>query len=209
MTVYGAPHEVLTIGHSNHTIERFIELLCQHRVTAVADLRSSPYSQMHAHFNREALAAALKRDGIAYSFLGKELGGRPADKNCYENGRVQYRRVAATPIFRSGLDRVLAGLPRYRMVLMCAEREPLDCHRTLLVTPELEKAGVTVLHIHADGRTESHSDAMSRLLNLFGLADEDLFRSRPELIEEACYRRQERVAFSEKPTLQDARQAAR
>ena len=98
-------HEVLTIGHSSHTIERFIELLCQHRVTAVADVRSSPYSQMHAHFNREALAAALKQEGIAYSFLGKELGGRPADKTCYENGRVQYRRVAATPIFRSGLDR--------------------------------------------------------------------------------------------------------
>jgi len=164
---------------------------------------------MQAQFNREALAAALKREGIAYSFLGKELGGRPVDKTCYENGRVQYRRVAATPIFRSGLDRILAGLPSYRIALMCTEREPLDCHRTLLVTPELEKAGVTVLHVHADGRTESHSDAMSRLLNLFRLADEDLFRSRSELIEEACYRQQERVAFAEKPSLQEARQIAR
>ena len=202
-------HEVLTIGHSNHTIERFIELLCQHRVTAVADVRSSPYSQMHAQFNREALAAALKQEGIAYSFLGRELGGRPADKTCYENGRVQYRKVAATPIFRSGLDRILAGVQSYRIALMCAEREPLECHRTLLVTPELEKAGITVLHVHVDGRTESHSDAMSRLLDLFRLADEDLFRSRAELIEEACYRQQERVAFAEKPSPQDARQVAR
>ena len=201
--------EVLTIGHSNHTIERFIELLCQHRVTAVADIRSSPYSQLHAQFNREALAAALKQEGIAYSFLGKELGGRPADKTCYENGRVQYMRVAATPIFRSGLDRVLAGVQSYRIALMCAEREPLECHRTLLVMPELEKAGITVLHVHADGRTESHSDAMGRLLDLFRLADEDLFRSRSELIEEACYRQQERVGFAEKPSNQDARQVAR
>jgi uncharacterized protein (DUF488 family) len=201
--------EVLTIGHSNHTIERFIELLCQHRVTAVADVRSSPYSQMHAQFNREALASALKEEGIAYSFLGKELGGRPADKTCYENGRVQYRRVAATPVFRSGLDRVLAGVQSYRIALMCAEREPLECHRALLVAPELEKAGITVLHAHADGRTESHSDAMSRLLDLYKLAQEDLFRSRSELIEEACYRQQERVAYAEKPLLQDARQVAR
>ncbi len=204
-----ATHQVLTIGHSNHTIERFIELLCQHHVTAVADVRSSPYSQMHAQFNREALAAALKLEAIAYSFLGKELGGRPTDKTCYENGRVQYRRVAATPIFRSGLDRVLAGVQSYRIAIMCAEREPLECHRALLVTPELEKADITVLHIRADGRAESHSDAMSRLLDLFRLADEDLFRSRSELIEEACYRQQERVAFAEKASPQDAKQVAR
>jgi len=164
---------------------------------------------MYAQFNREALAAALKQEGIAYSFLGKELGGRPADKTCYENGRVQYKRIAATKIFRSGLDRVLAGVQSYRIALMCAEREPLECHRTLLVAPELEKAGITVLHVHADGRTESHSDAMSRLLDLFRLADEDLFRSRSELIEEACYRQQERVAFAEKPSPPDARPVAR
>lgn len=203
-------HEVLTIGHSNHTIERFIELLGQHDVTAVADVRCSPYSQMQAQFNREALAAALKQAGIFYSFLGKELGGRPTDKACYENGRVQYRRVAATQIFTSGLDRVLAGLANYRIALMCAEREPLECHRTLLVAPELEQAGVSVRHIHADGRIETHSDAMGRLLDRFRLPDGDLFRSRSELIEEACYRQQERVAFAEnKPSRPDARPVGR
>lgn len=201
--------EVLTVGHSNHTIERFLELLGQHHVTAVADLRSAPYSQMHTQFNREPLAAALKQDGIAYSFLGKELGGRPADKTCYENGRVQYQKISATPNFRSGMERVLAGAQSYRIALMCAEREPLECHRTLLVAPELEKAGVSVFHVHADGRTESHSDAMSRLLDLYRLPEEDLFRSRSELIEEACYRQQERVAFAEKPLPHDARQVAR
>jgi uncharacterized protein (DUF488 family) len=190
-------HEVLTIGHSNHPIEKFIGLLGQHHVTAVADVRSSPYSRMYAQFNREALAAALKQAGVAYSFMGKELGGRPAGKTCYENARVQYRRVAATQIFRSGLDRLLAGIQNCRIALMCAEREPLECHRTLLVSPELEQACITVLHIHADGRTETHSDAMGRLLDRFRLADGDLFRSRSELIEEACYRQQERVAFTE------------
>ena len=127
-----AHHEVLTIGHSNHAIERFIELLCQHHVTAVADVRSSPYSQMHPSSTVKP-CSGVKAQSIAYSFLGKELGGRPADKTCYENGRVQYRRVAATPIFRSGLDRVLAGARSYRIALMCAECEPLPAlHRANL-----------------------------------------------------------------------------
>jgi uncharacterized protein (DUF488 family) len=205
-----ANHEVLTIGHSNHTIEKFIGLLGQYRVTALADVRSSPYSRMYAQFNREALAAALKQGGITYFFLGKELGGRPADKTCYEKGRAQYRRIAATQIFQSGLDRLLAGFQSYRIALMCAEREPLECHRTLLVAPVLEQAGITVLHVHADGRIETHSDAMSRLLDRFRLPDEDLFRSRSELIEEACYRQQERVAFTEnKPSRPETRPAAR
>lgn len=201
--------EVLTIGHSNHAIEKFVELLHEHRVTAVADVRSSPYSQTYPQFNRESLASVLKCDGIAYSFLGKELGGRPADKTCYENGRVQYRRVAATPIFRSGIDRILIGAQSFRIALMCSEREPLECHRTLLIAPVLERAEAAVLHIHGDGKAEPHADAMSRLLALYNLAEEDLFRSRSELIEEACYRQQERVAFVEKPLSQDAGHVAR
>jgi uncharacterized protein (DUF488 family) len=198
------PLEVLTIGHSNHTVEKFAELLRQHRVTAVADVRSSPYSQIYPHFNRDALAAALKRDGIAYSFLGKQLGGRPSDKTCYENGRVQYRRVAETAVFQSGIERILSGARSFRIALMCSEREPLDCHRTLLIAPVLERAEVSVLHVHGDGTTESHSAAMTRLLALYDLAEEDLFRSRSELIDEACYRQQERVAFVEKPLSPDA-----
>jgi uncharacterized protein (DUF488 family) len=201
--------EVLTIGHSNHTIERFIELLREHHVTAVADVRSAPYSKMHPQFNREVLTAALKQEGIAYSFVGKELGGRPADKTCYENSRVQYRRVADTAVFRSGLERILSGAQSYRIALMCAEREPLECHRTLLVAPELENAGVSVFHVLADGKSEPHSNAMDRLLDLYKLPDEDLFRSRLELIQEACYRQQERVAFVEKPSTQDEGQVVR
>lgn len=160
---------------------------------------------MNTQFNREPVSAALKHEGITYSFLGRELGGRPADRTCYENGRVQYWKVAATQIFRSGTERIIAGAMNYRIVLMCAEREPLECRRALPVAPELERAGISVLHIHADGTTESHSDAMSRLLDLCRLPEEDLFRSRAELIEEACYRQQERVAFAEKPLSQAVR----
>jgi uncharacterized protein (DUF488 family) len=190
--------EVLTVGHSNHTLEDFLRLLAQHGITAVADVRSVPMSRLHPQFNREELAEALKQAGIAYSFLGRELGGRPQDPSCYLNGQVQYRLVALTGQFQKGIERVLTGARNYRIALMCAEREPLDCHRGLLVSPALEKAGVAVFHILADGSLEAHRDTMNRLLERFGFTQEDLFRSREELVEEACARQQERVAYTEK-----------
>jgi uncharacterized protein (DUF488 family) len=193
------PLSVFTIGHSNHTLEGFLRLLAQHGITAVADVRSVPMSRLHPQFNREELSEALKQAGIAYSFLGKELGGRPQDPSCYMNGQVQYRLVALTDPFQKGIERVLTGAQKYRIALMCAEREPLDCHRGLLVAPAIEKAGASVLHILADGHIEAHRDTMNRLLERFGFTQDDLFRSREELVEEACARQQERVAYTERP----------
>jgi len=195
----GAETQVFTIGHSNHTLEGFLRLLAQHGITAVADVRSVPMSRLHPQFNRDDFSEALKQAGIAYSFLGKELGGRPQDPSWYVNGQVQYRLVALTEPFRKGIERVLAGAQKYRVALMCAEREPLDCHRGLLVAPALEKAGASVLHILADGNIEAHRDTMNRLLERFGFTQDDLFRSREELVEEACARQQERVAYTERP----------
>ncbi len=184
---------VLTIGHSNHALEDFVGLLRQHRVNAVADVRSAPYSRYNPQFNREPLAASLKAAGIAYVYLGRELGGRPGNRRCYDDGgRVLYDRVAATVPFRRGLDRVVAGAAKHRIALMCAEKEPLHCHRTLLVAQELDKLGVGVAHIHADGRLEPHGDAMDRLIDLTGpRPDGDLFRRaqpREERIAEAVER---------------------
>ena len=191
---------VLTIGHSNHALEEFIELLRGHRVNALADVRSAPYSRFNPQFNRGPLAASLKSEGIAYVYLGRELGGRPRDRGCYDGeGRVLYDRVAATEMFRSGLERVLDGAARFRIALMCAEKEPLHCHRTLLVAHELDRCGVGVDHIHADGRMESHGDAMDRLIEFTGLRpDGDLFRraqTRAELIAEAMERQARRAAY--------------
>ncbi len=135
---------VYTIGHSNHTAERFVGLLRQHGVTAVVDVRSVPYSRMQPQFDRKSLARDLREHSIAYVFLGRELGGRSDDPACYENGRVRYQLVAQTKAFREGLARVCAGRKNRRISLMCAEREPLECHRTLLISRELESAGIKV-----------------------------------------------------------------
>ena len=190
---------VLTIGHSNHALDSFIALLHQHHITALADVRSAPYSRFNPQFNRESLASSLKRCGIEYVYLGQELGGRADDPACYENGRVRYDRVVETESFRHGLDRVVHGAAKYRIVLLCAEREPLECHRTLLVAPALDERGVEVAHIHADGRLESHGETMDRLLDRFNLRSAgELFRTtqpREKLVAEAIELQAKRVAF--------------
>jgi len=188
------PPVVLTIGHSTHALEVFAALLRRHGVTALADVRSAPYSRFNPQFNRKALDAALTARGIAYMFLGHALGGRPDDASCYEDGRVRYDRLARTRLYREGLERVIESAGDERIALMCAEKEPLDCHRTILIGRSLAERGVAVAHILADGTLEPHDDTMDRLLASMTPAGQDLFRSREEQIEEALARRENRIA---------------
>ncbi len=199
--------EVLTIGHSTHAFQRFADLLSAHGVTAIADVRSAPYSRYQPEFNRELLHRSLADTGIAYVFLGTELGARPNDPSLYEDGRVQFDRVAATERFHDGLDRVLQGATRYRLALMCAEKEPLDCHRTLLVGRELEARGVLISHILVDGQLEPSLVAMSRLLRLFKLPEEDLFRTRDDLVAEACRQQSKRIAYVDRDLRAESHEA--
>ena len=184
---------VLTVGHSNHSLDAFVTLLRGNRVTAVADVRSAPYSRRHPQFNREPLKQALKTRGIDYAYLGRELGARSDDPSCYEDGRVQYTSVARTDLFRGGIERVVRGAGGHRLALMCAEREPLDCHRTFLVAPVLAERGITVSHILPDGGLEPHEAALERLLDQ--THQDDLFCSKEERIKQAMDRRKHRIAY--------------
>jgi len=190
-----SPITVYTVGHSTHAVEKFLDLLERNGVTAIADVRSSPFSRHNPQFNRDTLSAELKKRGIAYGFVGKELGARSDDPACYEGGKVRYDRLAQTSIFKAGLDRVLSGAQKYRIALMCAEKEPLDCHRTLLVSRALEQLGVSIVHILSDGSTEVQPKTMSRLLDLVGLPQEDMFRSHDELVATACELREQKIAY--------------
>ena len=192
-----------TVGHSNHPIERFIALLQPHGITAVADVRSTPYSRFNPQFRREKLQAALDDVGIQYMFLGEELGARSQDPACYDaDGRVSYARLAATDLFRQGIERLKAGTAEHRISLMCAEREPLECHRTILVARELVREGVAVTHILADGSLESHEHAMERLavkLKLgAGLGAGDLFANSADVVEQAYDVQGARIAYVKK-----------
>ena len=188
---------VFTIGHSNHALADFLALLQRHAVTMVADVRSAPYSRFNPHFNRETLAGDLAEAGIGYTYFGRELGGRSADPSCFEDGRIRYDLVAETPKFREGLGRLTAAMAEERVALMCAEKEPLHCHRTLLVGQALGAEGVCVTHIHADGRLERHAATMDRLLHAFGLNAEDDLLSQPRgaLVELAIRQQTARVGY--------------
>jgi uncharacterized protein (DUF488 family) len=189
---------IYTIGHSNHPIEHFVTLLQQHGIQALADVRSNPYSRFNPQFNREKLQASLAAaGGIRYVFLGEELGARAKDPSCYdEEGRVSYAKLAKTSLFRKGIERLQTGLQQHRIAIMCAERNPLECHRTILVSRELEKVGIPITHILHDGALESNRQAMRRLASELKLSAADLFRSPDELIEDAYDTQARRMGYS-------------
>lgn len=156
--------ELLTIGHSNYEMKTFISLLQKHRVTAVADVRSSPYSRFLPHFNRAALKEALAKEKIRYVFLGQELGARPKKQECYVEGKAVYEKIAATEEFHEGIQRLLKGAKRHRISLMCAEKDPLTCHRAILVCQHLRHFDLHINHILRNGELESHGHLEQRML---------------------------------------------
>jgi uncharacterized protein (DUF488 family) len=186
-----------TIGHSTHSAEKLRELLLSAEVNAVADVRSSPYSRINPQFNRETLQADLRRVRIQYVFLGRELGARSEDRSCYRAGKVQYDRLAKTALFEQGLDRVCRGAETYRIALLCAEKDPLTCHRCILVSRYLIERKFDVQHILADGRFESHSAALQRLVKELHLEQRELFQHRGEINAEAYRLREEQIAYVE------------
>ena len=146
---------VHTVGHSDHDVEVFVELLRQHGITLVVDLRSQPYSRWAPQFNRETLARDLQNACIAYQFMGDTLGGRPADFDLYESGqeRPNYWRVARSPAYRAGVDRLVDLARTGRVAVMCGEGDHQHCHRHQLVAQTLLARGVRVSHIQPDGTT--------------------------------------------------------
>ena len=192
--------DVYTIGHSNHSIDRFLGLLERGGINAIADVRSVPFSRRMPHFSRPALKEALKAAGIAYVFLGDELGARPQDRSCYRDGTADYELIARTDLFQRGLDRVIAGAHGYRIALMCAEKEPLDCHRTILVARHLKQRGVDIRHILFDGRIEPHETTERRLLAQTNGGHSDLFAAPGYATDplDAAYRKRGlEIAYSE------------
>lgn len=186
---------VFTIGHSTHTLEHLTSLLTLHGVTAICDVRSTPYSQLSPQFNREELKSSLLDCGVRYVFLGKELGARSEDLSCYEDGKVKYDRLAQTTQFRQGLERLQDGVKKFRLALMCAEKEPLECHRTILVARHLSALGFDVQHILADGQLESHVAALNRLAKILNLKQGHMFRPLEDICDTAYKLQEERIAF--------------
>jgi uncharacterized protein (DUF488 family) len=187
-----AAFDLFTIGHSNHPIDRFVALLKGAGATAVADVRSQPFSRRCPWFSAAALRARLETEGIAYVPMGEALGGRPRDPGLTRDGAADYAAMAATPEFRAGIDRVVEGTRRFRVCLMCAERAPLECHRCLLVAPALAARGLRIGHVLAAGRITAHAEIEARVLTAAG---GDLFGNDSGRVAEAYRRRARAVAI--------------
>jgi uncharacterized protein (DUF488 family) len=160
---------LFTIGHSNHEAEYFVSLLTAHKIDCLVDVRSAPYSRYVPHFGKEALAKCLYDSGIRYLFFGKELGARREETDVRdEAGRTDYFKVRRMPLFNEGIARIKDGLAKgYRIAMMCAEANPLDCHRFYMISYQFARDGIDLKHILKDGSAKPHSEFENELLRAF------------------------------------------
>lgn len=184
-----------TIGYATHTVESFIAALEKFNITAIADVRSQPYSKFKPKFNRESLKKALINKRIEYVFLGDNIGARIKAPECYKNGQVDYELISKHPLFQEGIDRLLKGMETFSIALMCAEKDPINCHRTILICKILKKYQIQINHIIDANTIENHSETEFRLLKLFHLENSDLFMSEAQKLAEAYSRQEEKIAY--------------
>lgn len=191
--------QLFTIGHSHHSIDHFLDLLNAFRISAIADVRSSPYSKYSPQFNKDVLENVLSNVGIDYVFMGDELGARRSESSCYVDDQAKYERIAQLPAFHCGIEKVLEGIERYIIALMCSESDPITCHRTILVCRELKRIcpDLQITHILGDGTEERQDASEKRLVKLHKLQPElfgDL-TSASGLIERAYDLQAEKIAY--------------
>lgn len=195
---------LFTLGHSNLEMSDFLGTLLRHEIKVVCDVRSRPGSFRFPQFNREPLEARLTAAKIRYEFCGEQLGGRPLDPQFYlANGLVDYSKRRRAPAFLEALDRAI-GLSRERKTaILCAEEDPLHCHRFLLICPALVERGAAPVHLRRGGTAETQRDAEDRLLQLHGFADvtsDSLFaHGREAALEDALRLQSEQYGFRTSP----------
>jgi uncharacterized protein (DUF488 family) len=209
-----AKTRLYSIGHSNHDLSRLVQLLQSAGVTAVADVRSQPYSQRLPQYNRAELERGLESCAIVYAFAGQQLGGRPSQLQLYDtDGRVDYDRVRTTAAFQRGLDDLCRALEEFTVAMLCSEEDPLDCHRGLMIAPALVERGILPAHLRGDGTIESTSEFEERLLRETGVGSgflDGLFapmissQERRDLLAEAYRSQARRRAFRLRPDRTDS-----
>jgi uncharacterized protein (DUF488 family) len=188
---------LFTIGYAGRTIDDLIALLERHEIASLCDVRSMPYSSRYPLYNREPLKKALKSRNIEYVFLGDELGARPNDQSCYVDGKASYQKIAATTLFKSGLERIELGMRKgCVLALMCAEKDPLTCHRSILICRSLRGQGIDIRHIIDHEATETQADLENRLIAQLKLHP-DMFRDMDanDLVERAYDVQGDRIAY--------------
>ncbi len=167
------PVPIYTIGYGSRSIEQLVEVLQKYEIAYLIDVRSAPYSRYKPEFSKEALADELQRHQIFYVFMGDTLGGRPEDQDCYVNGKVAYEKVETTAPYGRGIQRIRTAFAQQRRVmLMCSEGKPENCHRSKLIGATLTEQEVPVIHIDEHDEQRSQTEVLDRLTDgqqsLFG-----------------------------------------
>lgn len=188
-------NSIYTIGHSSLDINDFIRLLRANTIELVIDVRSTPYSKIYPQFNRSSLEAVLKNNLIKYIFSGNSLGGRSTNVNDFSRGRIVYDKIAKKEEYMAAIDELIMISSKSKTVLMCSEKEPLECHRALLISKSMEINQVKVFHIHRDGRLESQKEAIQRLLKIWKLDTPNLFGEEAERVTEALTKQEDKYAY--------------
>ncbi|MCH7501293.1 MAG: DUF488 domain-containing protein [Nitrospinae bacterium] len=192
-----------TIGYSNRSLVDFIAILKKNHINALCDVRSQPFSKFNSQYNKQPLKDALKTNGITYVFLGEELGARPKDSNCYIDNQAKYELIAKTELFQIGIKRIIEAFKKgYRPALMCAEKDPLVCHRTILVCRNLRSIGIRIIHIIDDNRNETNEEMENRMLKELDIHPSLFEGSNPHATLERAYDIQgEKIAYVSKPKI--------
>jgi len=193
-------NRLYSIGYSKHSLHSFVNTIVKYGINAIADVRSAPFSRFKSEFNKDFLSDYLNPKGIKYVFLGKECGARFSDKSCYINGKAEYKLIAQHEIFQKGLERIREGLKKFNVALMCAENDPIYCHRMILICRNLKQSDIPIYHILNIDDIEAMDKAEGRLLKLFNLNQLELFNSKNDQLERAYNKQGDKIAFTEDHT---------
>lgn len=156
--------QIYTIGYGNRSLAELFALLKEYGISSVVDVRSKPYSRYNSDFTKAALEQKLKEAGFYYLFMGDVLGGIPEDEDIYQDGQVDYNRLAGQESYRNGVERVISGAEKgYKICLLCSELKPEMCHRSKLIGRSLEQKGVDVRHIDEKGKLADQKEVLLRL----------------------------------------------
>ncbi len=194
---------IYTVGHSTHQLDYFLELLKEHNINCLIDVRSLPASSYNPQYNQEPLSNFLKNNGITYLHFSEEFGARHTDPDLLDNeGKVDFERVRKSWNFKNGVERLWMGIDKgYTIALMCSESDPFDCHRFSMISIALEKDGFEVKHILKDKSLKSNAELEKQLLKKYEkkLPKPDMFNpdiTEKDQLKEAYRLRNKEIAFS-------------
>ncbi len=162
-------NKIYTIGHSNHEINYFVDLLKYFNITCVIDVRSVAASAYNPQFNKDFLLDFLKQNKITYMHFAEEFGARHSDVDLLdEEGKVDFNKVRKSFNFKRGIERLWKGIEKgFNISLMCSEGEPFDCHRFSMISVALEQEYFEVLHILKDKTLKTNAELESQLLKKY------------------------------------------